>query len=90
MPAVVCSGSISSEMLPVPVIASYDATGNILPLYIGFKGESYRILSAALKYDMTLIIFDCKVDVHERVRNIELTFHPRNSIWTIPRQSIYS
>lgn len=86
MSGIISKGSITSQMLPLPVIASYDATGNILPLYIGYKGESYKILSAALKPTLVLIIFECKVEVHGRVRNVELTFHPSDCVWTVPRQ----
>ena len=87
MSGTVFTGTINSNtMITVPVIASYDASGNILPLYLGYNGESYKVLSAILKPCYRIKTFQCKLDVYGRVRNVELSFHPNENAWTIPRQ----
>jgi hypothetical protein len=86
MSATVFYGTIDSTMIPVPVIASYDTEGNILPLYLGYKGESYKILSATFKPEYDIKTFQCKIDVYGRVRNVTLSYHPCENVWTIPRQ----
>lgn len=86
MSVTVFTGTINSTMIPVPVIASYDASGNILPLYLGYNGESYKVVSAILKPGHRIKVFQCKLDVYGRVRNVTLSFHPNENVWTIPRQ----
>lgn len=77
----------STTMIPVPVIASFDAYGNVLPLYIGFDGESYKVLSSIPHSEIKIKTFKCKLDVYGRIRNVTLTFHPEQSIWTIPKRT---
>ncbi len=86
MPAAVSRGTIdSATMLRVPVIASYDCFGNTLPLYIGHNGESYKVLSATLKPGFDLKVFQCKVEIYGRVRDVTLSYHPYENVWTVPK-----
>lgn len=86
MPVIISYNSYdASWMLPVSVIASYNVTGSILPLYVGHKGKSYKVLSAALKKSGALDLFDCKIDIHGRARNVTLTYHRALNLWTVPR-----
>lgn len=80
------SGTVNTEMTPVSVIASFDAEGNILPLYLGYKGESYKVVSAIFHPEIKVKIFECKINVYGRTRDVMLSFHPDQNIWTIPRQ----
>lgn len=86
MPAIISHNSYnSSTMIPVSVIVSYDTSGNSLPLYVGHKGESYKVLSASLKDTGSLDLFDCKIDICGRVRNVTLTYHRSLNMWTVPK-----
>ena len=86
MPAHISSSSYDpSSMTLVSVIASFDTTGNIRPLYIGIHGESYKIHASFCKKDYDFRLFECQVEDHGTIRHIALTFHPREYFWTIPK-----
>lgn len=86
MPAHISSSSYNpSTMTLVPVIVSFDVSGNMKPLYIGVHGKAYKVLSSFCikKYDFR--IFKCQIEDHGIMRHIVLTFHPREYFWTIPK-----
>lgn len=80
------SYDISGEAI-VPVIASFDASGNIIPLYVRINGESFRILSSTLVCSLGLISFNCQVENYGVAKPLTLTYHPRESVWTMKSPS---
>lgn len=76
-----------STMTIVPVIASFDSSGNMKPLYLGVHGESYQILScySIKEFNFDFPTFRCRVNDHGIVRDIILKYHPSDQIWTIPK-----
>ncbi|EET59300.1 hypothetical protein BRYFOR_08823 [Marvinbryantia formatexigens DSM 14469] len=86
------SSYFPESMTVVPVIVSFDKCGNMLPLYIGIHGESFKILSSYQsssprfqKYKQ----FQCRVEDHGIIRQVELTYHPGECFWTIPKLRWY-
>lgn len=70
----------------VPVIASFDSDGHIMPLYVRingqpFKVDSYWVKNTFTKYDFE---FNCKVTDGERLIPLALTYHQAERVWTIP------
>lgn len=80
-----CPSYNESTMTLVPVIASFDASGNIRPLYIGVHGESYKVLTCSCKKVYDFPVYKCQVEDHGIARHVDLTYHPREHIWTIPK-----
>ncbi|MDO5540587.1 MAG: hypothetical protein Q4F83_11045 [Eubacteriales bacterium] len=76
---------LPDSMTVVPVIVSFDKCGNMLPLYIGVHGESFKVLSSVQKNDFQFQKFHCRVQDHNVIRHVDLTYHPRESFWTIPK-----
>ncbi|MDO4323541.1 MAG: hypothetical protein Q4C61_13535 [Lachnospiraceae bacterium] len=86
MPAHISNSSYdASSMTLVPVIVSFDTSGNMRPLYLGVYGESHKILSSYCTQNYDFRIFKCQIEDHGTARNIILTFHPRECFWTIPK-----
>lgn len=71
----------------VPVIASYDSLGNIAPLYVRINGEAYKILSYYRIDILTFPTFNCKIEIFGRCRDIKLTYHPKDYVWTLKNPS---
>lgn len=87
MPAIVSTDSISPDMNVIPVIASFDTAGDILPLYLAVDNEQYKILSVTPVPSLILSVFKCKVDVCGYIKHITLTFHAKERVWTIPKHA---
>lgn len=77
------------SMTVVPVIASFDKCGNMLPLYIGIHGESFKILSSHQTSQYSFQKFRCRVEDHGTIRQVDLTYHPGECFWTIPKLRWY-
>ncbi len=93
MSAIISYGSFNpTSMTIVPVIASFSDEGKIRPLYLGVGRESYKILSS---YELDndpfcpVRIYRCEFDDHGRRRQIEITYHSRESFWSIPKRSTF-
>lgn len=70
----------------VPVIASFDNDGHILPLYVRIDGEPYKIRSAWLKPSFSsCFIFHCQIEDAGVIKHLMLTYHQQESVWTIPK-----
>ena len=67
----------------VPVIASFDSEGRIVPLYVRINGDSYKIESARMSCIFSNIVeFHCKVIDGEAIKPLLLTFYRREGMWT--------
>lgn len=75
----------SSNLLFVPVVASFDSTGQIKPLYVRINGNPLEILSAKEKPAfMSTRVFQCVVGDHGIEKPLSLTYHCREGAWSTP------
>ena len=71
----------------VPVIASYDSLGNIAPLYVRVNGNAYKILAYYQTPALKLPTFNCKIEYYGYCKDIVLTYHPVEFVWTLKTPS---
>lgn len=70
----------------VPVIASFDTDGNILPLYVRIHGNSLKIQSSRVHRVLSNIIeFHCKVIDYNCLKPLVLSYYQAENVWVIPR-----
>ena len=70
----------------VPVIATYDGNGNILPLYVRIDEETFKIYNAYVSESTYRILtFKGEVMVQDAVRPIKLSYFMNDLIWCIPK-----
>lgn len=69
----------------IPVIAAFDTSGKIAPLYIRINNESFKILSYhqldTMPYEP--LAFRCRVEDHNMIRIVTLRYRPRDCIWSL-------
>lgn len=71
-----------SRWIDAPVIASFDAQGNALPLYIRINGERYHVLNCkALGRKVSYFYFQAEVENYGRMTLLELGFWPEECVW---------
>lgn len=86
MPVLISYSSYdSSSMDIVSVIASFDCSGNVKPIYVRINGENFKIVSAIYKPSTTLQEYKCQIIDNDILKPVTLTYHPRNYIWTLPK-----
>jgi len=74
------------HLKPVSVISSFDAKGNILPLYVRLEEESLKIYNAyQLASTMRVLNFNCEVMDGDKVKPLKLSYHIADLTWTTPR-----
>lgn len=75
-----------SHLRLVSVIASFDTSGSVVPLYVRIDGESLKIYNATLTNVSTykLYTFDCEVMDGDMVKPLRLTYHLEENVWSIP------
>ena len=66
----------------VPVLAAFDNSGSIRPLYVRIGKESYKISSCFSRSYGALTIYTCTVNNLGMQREVTLTYHPNESCWT--------
>ena len=80
------AGSHIQETI-VPVIATFDTEGYVLPLYIRINGESFRVTSSnMIQQDFAISRFKCFINDAGRFKSLNLSYHPDRGIWTIDKQ----
>jgi len=68
----------------VPVIASFNSHGRIVPLYVRIYGASYKISSShMLSNFLHTMEFTCHLIDGESIKPLLLTFHKQEGMWTI-------
>ena len=67
----------------IPVIASFDSSGNVLPLYARIQGYEYKILRCWHKRSGPFIMFYCTVENNRMQKEVIITYHPSDSCWSI-------
>ena len=84
------SGTVSyttydfSKVHIVPVIASFDTEGRMLPLYVRINGESLKVHSAWLQSEFSKFVYRCQIIDQGILKPLVLTYHPHENVWTIP------
>ena len=69
----------------VPVIATYDGNGNILPLYVRINEETFKIYNAYVsESNFRILTFSGEVMVQDAVRPIKLSYFINDLMWCIP------
>lgn len=69
----------------VPVIATYDGNGNILPLYVRIGEETFKIYNAYVsESNFRILTFKGEVMVQDAVRPIKLSYFINDLTWCIP------
>lgn len=70
----------------VPVIASFDSEGHIMPLYVRINGESFKIRSAWQKPSFgSTSVFQCQIEDNGTIKPLLLTFHQRENVWAMSK-----
>lgn len=72
-----------SNLTLVPVISSFNSTGEIAPLYVRINGTSYKILSYYRIDNFGFPVFKCKINNFGTTRDITLTYHPSDFVWSL-------
>jgi len=77
----------------VPVIASYNTQGSIMPLYVRVHGIAYPIRSCwcqpvnAMSDDCYAIYrYHCTAIMQEYLKDFTLTYHTYTHVWTLELQ----
>lgn len=72
------------NMIPVPVIASFDTDGRIMPLYFRYKehGSIPVTMKSQVKY-IAYIQFLCECEIDERICQIYLIYEWHEYKWYI-------
>jgi|P827metagenome_2_1110787.scaffolds.fasta_scaffold06679_5 hypothetical protein len=73
----------------IPVIASFDSSGHVSPLYVRIKRVSYRIIEyfVSSKYS-GVTEFRCKIADGAFERPLQLTYYSTEGMWTVPRSAL--
>ena len=71
-----------SRWKELPVIASFDAKGDVKPLYLRIEGDRYQVLNCTYRgFLATHHIFDVTIENYGRKVPISLGFWPKECIW---------
>ena len=75
------------NLVPVPVIASFDTSGKIIPLYMRFEGLRLKIDHIKWFDDRMIYVikFCCEITLQDRVQEMILYYHKKNDMWTLER-----
>lgn len=84
MPGIDYQTSYESNLINVPVIASFDAEGRVKPLYVRFGDECLKVHSAVEKPStFDLKEFQCQVVDNGYLKPLALAYRMRDTVWTI-------
>ena len=75
------------NIVPVPVIASFNNKGEVIPLYFSVEGLRLKVdhLVYTDKKVRDVTIYRCEVTFSDRVQQVTLNYHKRAGIWTLNR-----
>lgn len=77
------------NLIPVPVIASFNAEGELRPLYFSVEGLRLKVDNIRFtdKRMCDIIEFRCEVTFIDRVQSVTLRYHKRQGRWMMKRQT---
>lgn len=67
----------------IPVIASFDSSGNVMPLYLRIQGYQYKVLRCWFKQCGPIYYYYCTVENNRMQKEIVVTYHPREKCWAV-------
>lgn len=75
------------NIVPVPVIASFDTKGGIIPLYIRYEGLKLKVdhikwFSDRMEF---MLKYCCEITLQDRVQEVILYYHKKMETWTMER-----
>jgi hypothetical protein len=71
----------------VPVIASFDTCGKIMPLYLRIDGKQCKVESCKIRNSLfNQIEYNCQVSCEGYMRPLLLHFYSAENVWTIPEE----
>lgn len=71
--------------MSVPVIASFDTQGHLIPIYVRLCGDVRKIDSCYIQNQLlNTIVFNCKIIKDQYLVPLQLTYHSREHVWTVP------
>ena len=70
------------KLIALPVIASFDANGNICPLYFRYNGKSMKLSVISRRECLPTIEFLCSYDDDGYFGQIELSYWVPQHTWT--------
>ena len=62
----------NSNIIPIPVIASFNTSGKIKPIYFQFENENYKIMDVITSHTEVSIIYFVSTLIHIVIFRIEL------------------
>ncbi|MBQ2257396.1 MAG: hypothetical protein II247_01810 [Lachnospiraceae bacterium] len=78
----------NSSQIPVPVIASFNSNGDVVPLY--FSTEGFRIKVEKVQWKEAGkewgSRFRCEVIVDDVMEEVDLYFYRNRNVWTLRRK----
>lgn len=77
------------EVSIVPVIASFDTNGHILPLYVRMRGTAYKVVSVWVdRKPGGIEEYHCKIRDGNCLRPLLLCYYKDEEAWTVPDYAI--
>ena len=74
-----------AKLKQVPVIASFDAAGQIKPIYVSINGEVFKIQSCHCNHNLpNTFEFKCRVIDNDCLKPLTLTYYRSENAWMIP------
>lgn len=72
------------NIIPVPVIASFDTEGRVMPLYFRYKehGSIPVTMKSQVKY-ITYVQFSCECEIDNRIYQVYLIYEWREQKWYV-------
>jgi len=71
----------------VPVIASFNQNGNMMPIYVGIDGQRFKIVSACLRSGFNNVMdFNCQINDGNYIKPIRLIYYKDDGIWALKRK----
>lgn len=68
----------------ISVIASFNSSGQIKPIYVQMNGESYKIHSCHYNHPLPNISeFNCQIIDHDCLKPLKLVYYHAESVWAI-------
>lgn len=75
------------NLVVVPVIASFDTQGKIMPIYLRYEGLKLKIDHVKWTDDRMVYVkkFCCEITLQDRVQEVILYYHKKIDVWTMEK-----
>lgn len=79
------------NIILVPVIASFNAEGKVVPLYFSLEGLRLKIdnIKCIKRNTESILEFICEVTFSDRVKTVLLSYHVHYKVWSVNKASLY-